>query len=116
MKSAYLLHDTGISTFLFTKRRGAAARTTKRLDTMSKRIISRAVTGLTLTLLTTAVFAGEPVGINHSKTVGALTLETQGLATDTGSVHRQGGYALPGAVQWLKVPATDERVKQAVAF
>jgi hypothetical protein len=30
-------------------------------------------------------------------------------------VHQQGGYALPGAVQW-KVPATDDRVKQAAAF
>ena len=82
---------------------------------MSKRIISRAVTGLTLTLLTTAAFAGEPAGIDNTKTTGALALETQGLATDTGSVHRQGGYALPGAVQW-KVPATDDRVKQAAAF
>ena len=82
---------------------------------MSKRIISRAVTGLTLTLLTTAALAGEPASIDNTKTTGALALETQGLATDTGSVHRQGGYALPGAVQW-KVPATNDRVKQAAAF
>jgi hypothetical protein len=115
MKSAYLLHDAGVSTFLFTKRRGPVATTTKRLNTMSKRIISRAITGLTLTLLTTAAFAGEPASIDNSKTTGALALETQGLATDTGAVHRQGGYALPGAVRWLKVPASDERVKQAAA-
>ncbi len=82
---------------------------------MSKQIISRAVTGLTLALLTTAALAGEPASIDNTKTVGALTLETQGLATNIGSVHRQGGYALPGAVQW-KAPITDDRVKQAAAF
>ncbi len=82
---------------------------------MSKQIVARTVTGLALTFLTTAAFAGEPGRIDNAKTVGALTLETQGLATDTGSVHRQGGYALPGAVQW-KVPATDDRIKQAAAF
>lgn len=82
---------------------------------MSKSIIARTVTGLALTLLTGTAFAGETATIHNTKTVGALALETQGLATDTGSVHRQGGYALPGAVQW-KVPALDERVKQAAAF
>ncbi|MEE7458059.1 hypothetical protein MPAR168_20195 [Methylorubrum populi] len=82
---------------------------------MTKQIISRAAAGLALTLLATSAFADEPGSIDNAKTVGALALETQGLATDTGSVHRQGGYALPGAVQW-KVPATDDRVKQAAAF
>ena len=82
---------------------------------MSKQIISRTAATVALTLLTTAAFAGEPVSIDNTKTVGALTLETRGLATNIGSVHRQGGYALPGAVQW-KVPATDDRVKQAAAF
>lgn len=82
---------------------------------MTKQIITRAATGLALTLLATGAFAGEPASVDNTKTVGALTLETQGLATDTGSVHRQGGYALPGAVQW-KVPAADDRVKQAAAF
>jgi hypothetical protein len=56
---------------------------------MSKQIISRAAAGLALTVLTTtAVLAQEPVAVNSTKTVGALTFETQGLATDTGSVHR----------------------------
>ena len=82
---------------------------------MSKKIISRTVAGLALALLTTAAFAGEPVSIDNTKTIGALALETRGLATDTRLVHRQGGYALPGAVQW-KVPATDDRVKQVAAF
>ncbi|MFY9293475.1 MAG: hypothetical protein WAP03_22660 [Methylorubrum rhodinum] len=82
---------------------------------MTKQIISRAAAGLALSFLATAAFAGEPAAIDNTKTVGALALETQGLATDTGAVHRQGGYALPGAVQW-KVPATDDRVKQAAAF
>ncbi|CAO4157314.1 hypothetical protein [Methylorubrum extorquens] len=82
---------------------------------MSKQIISRAAAALALTLTATAAIAGEPASIDNTKTVGALTLETRGLATGTGSVHRQGGYALPGAVQW-KVPATDDRVKQAAAF
>ena len=83
---------------------------------MSKLIVSRAAAAVALTLLTTAAFAGEPGTVDNTKTVGALTLETQGLATDTGAVHRQGGYALPGAVQWLKVPADADRVKQAAAF
>ncbi len=82
---------------------------------MTKQFVARAVTGLALTLLTTAAFAGDAAAIHNAKTVGALVLETQGLATDTGSVHRQGGYALPGAVQWT-VPAIDDRVKQAAAF
>lgn len=82
---------------------------------MTKQIITRAATGLALTLLATGALAGEPASVDNTKTVGALTLETQGLATDTGSVHRQGGYALPGAVQW-KVPAAVDRVKQAAAF
>lgn len=82
---------------------------------MSKQIISRAAAALALTLTATTAIAGEPATIDNTKTVGALTLETQGLATNVGSVHRQGGYALPGAVQW-KVPATDDRVKQAAAF
>jgi hypothetical protein len=115
MKSAYLIHDACTSTFLFTKRRGPAARLTKRLNTMSKQIISRIAAGLALTFLTTTAFASESGSIDNTKTVGALTLETQGLATNIGSVHRQGGYALPGAVQW-KAPITDDRVKQAAAF
>ncbi|AWI91011.1 hypothetical protein C0214_24025 [Methylobacterium sp. DM1] len=82
---------------------------------MSKQIISRTVAGLALIFLATTAFAGEPASIDNTKTVGALTLETQGLATNIGSVHRQGGYALPGAVHW-KAPATDDRVKQAAAF
>lgn len=82
---------------------------------MSKQIITRIADGLALTLAATAAFAGEPASIDNTKTVGALTLETQGLANNIGSVHRQGSYALPGAVQW-KVPATDVRVKQAAAF
>ncbi|WP_232627704.1 hypothetical protein [Methylobacterium sp. Leaf118] len=83
---------------------------------MSKQIIARTVTGLALTVLATAAFASEPASIHNTKTVGAMILATQGLATSMGAVHRQGGYALPGAVQWIKVPATDDRVKQAAAF
>lgn len=82
---------------------------------MSKQSISRVAAALALTLVATIAFAGEPIGIDNTKTVGALTLETRGLATNIGSVHRQGGYALPGAVQW-KVPATEDRMKQAAAF
>jgi hypothetical protein len=115
MKSSHLIHDAGARTFFFMKRRGAAARTMNRLITMSKQIISGAAATLALTLVATTAFAGEPVSIDNTKTVGALALETRGLATDTRLVHRQGGYALPGAVQW-KVPATDDRVKQAAAF
>lgn len=56
---------------------------------MSKQIISRAVATLALTLVATTAFAGESARIDNTKTVGALTLETQGLATNIGSVHRQ---------------------------
>lgn len=42
--------------------------------------------------------------VRLQKTVGALTPKTQGLATDTGSAHRQGGYALPGAIQRKSQP------------
>ncbi|AWN52158.1 hypothetical protein DK412_11145 [Methylobacterium sp. 17Sr1-1] len=50
-----------------------------------------------------------------SRRAAAGLTRTQGPATDASSVHRQGGYALPGAVQ-RKVPATGDRVKQATAF
>jgi len=83
---------------------------------MSTPIISRiAATGLALTLLTTAALAGE-VAVHGVKTTGALTLVTQGLATDANAVHRQGGHAVPGAVLWLTTPAHDERVRQSAAF
>lgn len=80
---------------------------------MSKPILSRVAAGMALTLLTTtAVLAQDSTAVHGVKTVGAMTLATQGLATNMGSVHRQGGYALPGAVQWTTIPA-DEPIKQA---
>lgn len=85
---------------------------------MSKTIVARmTAAGAALTLLTTAsAVAAEPAAIHGAKTVGALALETYGLATDNRSVSRQRGYALPGAVQWIATPTADERVKQAAAF
>lgn len=79
---------------------------------MSRRIAPLAA--LTLALLAPlSVSAAEPVAVHGAKTVGALTLETRGLATDDVAVHRQGGFAVPGAVQWIKAPIDQERVRQA---
>lgn len=79
---------------------------------MSRRIAPLAA--LTLALLAPiSATAAELAAVHGVKTVGALTLETRGLATDDTLVHRQGGFALPGAVQWIKTPADQGHVKQA---
>ena len=79
----------------------------KRLIPMSKRIVSLAtISALTLVSLGAApATADEMIAIHGAKTVGALAFETRGLATDDLAVHRQGGYAIPGSVQWIKTPA-----------
>ncbi|BAU93603.1 hypothetical protein ACQKJ1_03470 [Methylorubrum rhodesianum] len=81
---------------------------------MSKTLVSLTAAALALTALATASARADETGIAHNvKTVGALTLETRGLATSDLSVHRQGGFALPGSVQWIVTPATDVRTRQA---
>ncbi|MBD8906170.1 hypothetical protein MZTS_05415 [Methylorubrum zatmanii] len=81
---------------------------------MSKKIVSLATVAALafMSLGTISATADEMVAIHGTKTVGALALETRGLATDDLSVHRQGGFAVPGAVQWIKTPV-QEPVRQA---
>ncbi|GJD97214.1 hypothetical protein [Methylobacterium iners] len=47
------------------------------------------------------VYAAKIVG---AKTIGAMTLETLGRATNGAQVQRQGGFAVAGAVQWIRTP------------
>ncbi len=80
---------------------------------MSRRIAPLAA-ALTLTLLApVSARAAELTAVHGVKTVGALTLETQGLATNDVLVHRQGGFAVPGAVQWIRTPVDQQPIKQA---
>lgn len=74
---------------------------------MSKRLISlSAAAALAFAPLGIAsVQAGEPAADYGAKTVGAMTLVTLGRATNGAQVHRQGGFATAGAVQWIKTPA-----------
>ncbi|MBX9930877.1 MAG: hypothetical protein K2Y56_04970 [Methylobacterium sp.] len=56
------------------------------------------------TLGTATVRAAEPVAVYGAKTVGAMTLETLGRATNGAQVQRQGGFASAGAAQWIRIP------------
>ena len=81
---------------------------------MSKTLVSLTAAALALTALATASARADETGIAHNvKTVGALTLETRGLATSDLSVHRQGGFAVPGAVQWIRTPVDQQPIRQA---
>ena len=71
---------------------------------------------LTLALAFTAstAFAAEP-GVGYGGSVGALTLETRGLATNANEVRTQGGFATAGAVHWTQVPEAQQKLS-AVAY
>lgn len=70
---------------------------------MSNRLVSlSAAAALALGALGTVAVADESGVAYNAKTVGALTFETQGLATNSAEVRRQGGFATAGAVQWTK--------------
>ncbi len=78
---------------------------------MSTRLISiSTAAALAFAALGTAsVRADEPAAayeakIVGAKTVGAMTLETLGRATNGAQVQRQGGFAVAGAVQWIRTP------------
>ena len=74
---------------------------------MSNRLLSlSAATAIVLgTLGTVSAIAAEPGAVYGAKTVGAMTLETLGRATNGTQIARQGGFAIPGAVQWIQTPA-----------
>ncbi|GLS42984.1 hypothetical protein [Methylobacterium brachythecii] len=70
---------------------------------MSNRITrTTAALALGLVALATPAFADEIVG---AKTVGAMTFETRGVATNAMQVGRQGGFATAGTVRWTATPA-----------
>ncbi len=82
---------------------------------MSKRITFYTIVAA-LTLAPLSAKAADGVAVHGVKTVGALTLETQGLATSDVAVHRQGGFALPGSVRWIEAPGNRVITSQAAAF
>lgn len=74
---------------------------------MSRHLISLSTAaGLAFaTLGMASAGAAEPVAVHGAKTIGAMTLVTLGRATNGAQVHRQGGFATAGAVQWIRTPA-----------
>ena len=79
---------------------------------MSKHLILLSTAaGLAFAALGTAsARAAEPVAVHGAKTVGAMTLVTLGRATNGAQVHRQGGFATAGAVQWIAPPTVQVSV------
>ncbi len=63
---------------------------------------------LASTLAATTSFAAQP-GVGYGGSVGALALETRGVATNADEVRTQGGYATAGAVHWIQVPETHQK-------
>lgn len=80
---------------------------------MSKTIVSLTAALALASLGTVPARAAETGTVHGVKTVGALTFETQGLATDTYLVQRQGGFAVPSSVQWIKTPTDAVHTRQA---
>ncbi len=68
-------------------------------------LLSAATAIVLATSGTVFAIAAEPVTVYGAKTVGAMTLETLGRATNGTQIARQGGFAIPGAVQWIRTPA-----------
>jgi hypothetical protein len=76
---------------------------------MSNRIVAATVAAL-LSLTSTAVFAAEPTPAGAyygAGTVGAMFVETAGLAVSGGDVARQGGSATAGTVRWTGGPVAN---------
>ena len=73
---------------------------------MSNRLFSlSAATAIVLASLGTgSAIAAEPGAVYGAKAIGAMTLESLGRATNGMQIARQGGFALPGAVQWIRTP------------
>ena len=69
---------------------------------------------LALILSASTSFAAEP-GAAYGGSVGALTLETRGVATNADEVRRQGGFATAAAVRWTQVPEQHRKLS-AVAY
>lgn len=72
---------------------------------MSNRFTTLSATALMLAALATSALAEEPGAVYGAKTVGAMTFETRGIATNATQVGRQGGFATAGAAQWTAIPA-----------
>ena len=75
---------------------------------MSNRLLTLTTAVITLlTLGTASAIAAEPVVVRGAKTTGAMVFETQGRATDETLARRQGGFAVPGGVHWIRTPAPE---------
>ena len=72
---------------------------------MSNRIAQIAAAVLAFAPLAVPALAETPGAVFGAKTVGAMTLETYGIATTAYDVGRQGGFAAAGAAQWIRTPA-----------
>lgn len=75
---------------------------------MSIRFASLSTAALIAVAAASSAFADEAGSYYGAKTVGALVLETRGLATDQAAVARQGGAATAGTVRWVSTPASVE--------
>ncbi len=82
---------------------------------MSRTSASIVAAALALAALTPSFASADESGAVHGvKTVGAMTYETLGRATSSADIVRQGGFAMPAAVDWTKAAA--EQGKTAAVF
>lgn len=73
---------------------------------MSNRITRiSAAAAIALAAFVTPALADEAGAVHGAKTVGAMSFETRGVATNAAQVVRQGGFSVAGATQWIATPA-----------
>ncbi len=76
--------------------------------------MNKIILTLALALTASTAIAAEP-GVGYGGSVGALTLETRGVATNADEVRTQGGFVTAGAVHWTQVPEARQKLN-AVAY
>lgn len=81
---------------------------------MSKRFVSLSASAALILAAVVISARAEPVAIHGVKTVGALTLESRGLAVGPRDVLRQGGLATAGAVRWEPASAIEAKPQSAI--
>ena len=76
--------------------------------------MTKIVLTLVLAFAASTAFAAEP-GVGYGGSVGALSQQTRGLATNANEVRAQGGFATAAAVHWTQVPEAQQKLS-AVAY
>lgn len=71
--------------------------------------MNKVVLTLALVLAASTATAAEP-GVGYGGSVGALTMETRGVATNADEVRTQGGFVTAGAVHWTQGPDARQKL------